>query len=449
MTVTWNEYQPYGITLYKHQKATGLFILKHKRCFVFDSIGTGKTLSALSVCDFLMIHRKISKVLIISPMSVMRATWTDHIVNYFPGRNFTVLHGTRPQRVANIGLDCSFYIINTDGIKILEKEIIAKKFDVIIIDESITYASHSSARTKCAWRICKKIPAAIAMSGAPIANDTLQSYAQAKLIHYDHPKWFTKYRDQLKIKYDLYTYIDRDNAVALAYSVLQPSIRHNVEDCLDLPPMTYGYVDIKLSAEQQKHYKLMEKEYITFLNSGESVTAANAAVRYTKLLQISCGIIINQDGKAIDINHGNRLKELKLIIGQVKKVIIFAFFTGSINRLLFDIPGSEKIDGSVNERKRYDIIRRFENNKLDILICQPGAIKYGVTLISASNIVWWSPCFSNDTYVQSNGRIHRPGQTKSQFIHQFRSTAAEKRVYKALERKESVSKALLDYTVEA
>ena len=33
---------------------------------------------------------------------------------------------------------------------------------MIIIDESTTYASHSSSMTKCAWRLCKLIPSVIA-----------------------------------------------------------------------------------------------------------------------------------------------------------------------------------------------------------------------------------------------------------------------------------------------
>ena len=444
----FEDYQPYGLTMYDHQKETATFILKNKRCFVFDSIGTGKTISSLSAYDFLMIHGKVSKVLVVAPISVMRSTWTDHILKFYPGRTFTVLHGTKAQRIANLKLDCNFYICNTDGIKILEKEIIAKGFDAVIIDESTTFASHSSQRTKAMWRISKKIPSVVCMSGAPIANDTLQSYAQAKLVNFNRPKYFTAYRDQLKIKYDMYTYHDRPHAIELAYSVLQPAIRHDMEDCLDLPPITYEYRDIRLTKEQEKHYKLMEKEYLTFLDGGEVVTAANAAVKYTKLLQISCGLIIDQEGNPTSINHKYRLKELKEILSQTKKVIIFATFTKSINSLLNEIPGSEKIDGSVNANQRYGVIKRFQEGDLDVLVCQPAAISHGVTLTAAHTIIWWSPCFSNEQYIQCNGRIRRPGQTKPQLIIKFRATKTEKKVYSALQRKEKVSQALLNFSYD-
>lgn len=439
------EYNPFNITLYKHQRETMLFILQNKRCFVLDGIGTGKTLASLSAADFLMIHNKISKVLVVSPISVMRATWCDHILRFFPGRSFTVLYGPKAKRLANLDLDCSFYIINTDGIKIIENEIIKRNFDMIIVDESTSFASHKSDRTKAMWRIAKSIPSVIPMSGAPIANDTLQSFAQARLVTPGYPKYFTHFRDQLKIKVNMYSYLDKPGAIDMAYDILRPSIRHSMEECLDIPPITYKNVDIPLTKDQEKHYKLMEKEYITFLESGKSITAVNAGVKSNKLLQISAGLLIDENGEAIAVNHKYRLKELKEIIGQTSKVIVFASFTKSINSLLEELPGSEKIDGSVNERKRADRIDRFQNGDLNVLVCHPAAISHGVTLTASNTIVWFSPTWSNEAYIQCNGRIRRSGQKRPQLIIRFMSTDIEKRVYYALSKKQKVSDMLLKY----
>lgn len=438
-----DDYQPYGVTLYKHQRVTMKFLLMNPRSFVLDDIGTGKTMSALSTCEFLMFHKKIKKVLIIAPISVMRATWTNHILRFFPGRKFTVLHGSRPQRVANLNTDCDFYVINTDGIKTIEGELIKKKFDIVIIDESTSYSRHSSNRTKCAWRLCKSVKGVIAMTGNPIPNDTIQSYAQAKLINFDRPRFFVKFRDQLKIKYDMYTYVDKPEAVDLAYSILTPSIRHKLEDCVDIPPITYQDREIRMTTAQKKHYVEMEKEYLTWLESGEVVTAANAAVRALKLLQISSGILINADGVE-KVDHKPRLDELKEIISQTEKIIVFASFTSSVNSLVDSIPGAEKIDGSVNSNNRLDRITRFQEGDLNVLICQPAAISHGVTLTAAHTIVWWGPPYSNEHFIQCNGRIRRVGQTKPQLVIQFSSTKTEKKVYAALTRKQKISDAFLE-----
>lgn len=448
MTMSFAEYEPLGLTLKKHQRETIAHILRHKRCAVLDGIGTGKTASSLSAADFLMHHGKICKVLVVSPLSVIISTWAEHILNHYPHRTFTLLIGSKQQRIQKLSEEKNFYIINTDGIKTIRDEILKRGFDIVIVDESTTFSYHKSQRTKDMWKICQRIKGVIIMTGDPIPNDTIQSYGQAKLIDYNRIPYFTRYRDQLKYKLDMYNYIDKENAVDIAYNMLQPSIRHKLEDCTDMPEMTYQYRDIKLTTEQQKHYSFMEKEYITWLDTGEAVTAANAAVRALKLMQISCGIIIDNEGNATGVDHKNRIKELEEILGQTEKLVVFAFFTKSINALVEKFPFARKIDGSVKGQERANIIKEFQEGGLRMIIAQPRAISHGVTLHAANVIVWWSPCLSNEQYNQCNGRIRRIGQKRPQVVIRFKSTKAESRVYSALKRKRKVSEALLQMAEE-
>ena len=443
----FSDYKIHNINLYVHQIETIQFYLHHKRCFIFDDIGTGKTMTMLAATDFLKINKKIDKVLIISPLSVMFSTWSRHIVEFFPHREFTVLHGTKQKRLALLDKEKTYYIINTDGIKIIEKELIDKKFDVLIIDESTTYSIHSSFRTKSAWRISKKIKSVVAMTGNPIPNNTIQSYAQSKLINLETaPKYFTRFRDKLKVKFDMFTYIDRPEATQLAYDVLTPSIRHTIEECIDLPDITYQYIDVRMTPQQKKLYKTMEKEYVAEIKSG-LVTAANSAVKALKLMQISSGILIDGNSTPEIIDNYYRLNEIDNIYYQLtrKKLIIFAAFTASVNQLVDHFKGkAKKIDGSVSAKNRAIIIKEFQDEDLEVLICQPAAISHGVNLFVANTIIWLGPCYSNEHLIQCNGRIRRVGQTRKQLVIYLQSTRMEKLVYKALKRKQSVSKALLE-----
>lgn len=442
------DYQPLNIELMKHQRETMLHILKNVRCSVLDGIGTGKTLSSLSAVDFLFMHGRISKVLIISPLSVTLTTWVTHILQYFPYRTFTTLLGPNKEaRIKNLALNKDLYIVNTDGIKVIQDEIIKKKFDVIIVDESTTYSYYNSDRTKVMWDLARRVKSVILLTGNPIPNDTLQSYGQAKILDYNRIRYYTKFRDQLKYKLNMYTYIDREDAVDLAYSVLQPSIRHTLESCTDMPEMVYQERIIKLTKEQERHYLTMEKEYITMVND-KIVTAANSAVRYTKLLQISCGLIIDNEGNATDVNHKHRVNELKEILGQTNKVVVFANFTKSINSLMETFPFAERIDGSTPNERRRDIVHNFQNSGLKMIVAHPKAISYGVTLHAADTIVWWSPCLSGEAFEQCNGRIRRIGQKRPQLIIKFTSTRSERKVYKSLERKMNISQSLLTLAEE-
>lgn len=437
-----------NLELYNHQKETMRFVLEHKRCFIFDEIGLGKTISILETCEVLFNHNKISKVLIIAPLSSLRSTWAFHILKYYPNRSFTVLHGSKRKRIEKLSESYRFYIINSDGIKVITDELLRKNFDMIIIDESTTYSSHKSARTKVAWQLCNNVKSVVCMTGEPTPNDLIQAYAQAKLVRYSKARFFTRFRDSIKYKVDMYTYIDKPEAIHIVHNLLQPAIRHTQDKCLDLPSLTRSYIDIPLTKEQESTYKSMEKDYITWLDNGDCVTAPNAAVRVTKLMQISAGLLINSKGEAYSINHSNRLKEAIRIYEQLpkKKLIIFANFTKSVNSLNeYFGDKSKKIDGSVKLKERTKIFDDFQNGDLNIIIGQPKALSHSINLQVCNTIIWWSPVFSNETFNQCNGRIRRAGQKRPQFLYFFVSTKIEKYIYDALIRKQNTSKALLEY----
>lgn len=446
-TLKFKDYKVHNINLYQHQIETIKFYFEYKRCFILDDMGTGKTMATLAATDFLKLNNKIKRVLIICPLSVLMSTWTKHILKYFPHREFAILHGNKEKRLKELNTDVTYYVINTDGIKIIEKEIIKKKFDVLIVDESTYFSIHSTKRTKCLWRISKLIPSVICMTGDPIPDDTLQSFAQARIVNPDTaPKYFTKFRDLIKLKLDMYNYIDRPFAIEVANKILTPSIRHVLEECIDIPPITYECRDIQLTKEQKKHYKTMEIEYVAEINEG-IVTASNAAVKALKLMQISVGIIIDAASNSISIDHKYRLNELDNIYKQLpkKKLVVFATFTASVNALVDHFKGkAKKIDGSVNLKKRSAIIEEFQEDNLEILICQPAAISHGVDLFAANIIVWFGPCYSNKHFAQCNRRIRRSGQTRPQLIIKFQSTKVERKIYAALEKKQKVSHALLN-----
>ena len=443
----FKDYKIHNINLYQHQIETIKFYFQYKRCFIFDDMGTGKTMATLAATDFLKLNDKINKVLIICPLSVLMSTWTNHILKYFPHRKFAILHGTKEKRLKELSRNVTYYVINTDGIKIIEQEILKKKFDVLIVDESTYFSTHNAKRTKCLWRISKQIPSVISMTGDPIPDDTLQSFAQARIINSTtSPRYFTKYRDLIKIKLDMYNYIDRPFAIEIANKILTPSIRHVLEECIDIPPITYEYRDIQLTKEQKKHYKTMESEYVAEVDQG-FITASNAAVKALKLMQISAGIIIDETSQSISINHKFRLDELDNIYKQLptKKLVIFATFTASVNALVDYFKGkAKKIDGSVNLKKRSAIIEEFQEKNLEILVCQPAAISHGVDLFAANVIVWFGPCYSNKHYAQCNRRIRRSGQIRPQLIIKFQSTKVERKIYSALEKKQKISSALLN-----
>ena len=75
---------PRGLTPYRHQIETFKFMVSKKRAAVFNTMGTGKTITALMSLDYLFKNNLIKKALIVAPLLVINDAWMSD-VELFPG----------------------------------------------------------------------------------------------------------------------------------------------------------------------------------------------------------------------------------------------------------------------------------------------------------------------------------------------------------------------------
>ena len=103
------------------------------------------------------------------------------------------------------------------------------------------------------------------------------------------------------------------------------------------------------------------------------------------------------------------------------------------------------VHGSVPKKQRDDIFNQFQNGKeMKVLVAHPACMAHGLTLTSSNVIVWYSPLQHSEIYEQANGRITRAGQVNKQFIIHLCGTAAERRAFARLRRKQKMQGMLLD-----
>ena len=84
-----------------------------------------------------------------------------------------------------------------------------------------------------------------------------------------------------------------------------------------------------------------------------------------------------------------------------------------------------------------------------VLVAQPGAMSHGLTLTAANTIVWFAPITSNETYLQANARITRPGQKVNQLIVMIEGTVMERRYYQRLKDKQKVQGLFIEMVRES
>lgn len=435
---------------FKHQETTASYLALRDRCFCFNEAGTGKTSSVVWAADYLMQVGQIKRVLIICPLSIMYAAWQADIFKTAMHRTVGVAYGATAKREKVINGQYEFVIINYDGVGTVANEIAKAKFDLIVIDEANAYKTVTTKR----WRILSKLvtPATSLwmLTGTPASQSPLDAFGLAKLINpTEVPKYFTAWRDKVMQQITRFKWVPRPYAKKLVFDALQPAIRFEKSQCLDLPPLVYQTRDVPLTPQVLKYYKALKNELLIEA-AGEQISAVNAAAQLSKLLQISGGAIYTDTKEVVEFDVSPRLNALMEVLDETQhKVVVFVPFRHTIvlvsRHLTEQGVSNEIINGDVPARERAEIINRFQNAELPrVLVIQPQAASHGITLTAADTIVFWSPVMSVETYLQCVARIDRVGQVNSMTVVHLQGSEAERKVYQMLQGKVDYHEKLVD-----
>lgn len=434
----------------EHQKETAGFIVNNQKCFVFNEQGVGKTASAAWAVDYLMTKGKVKRVLVVCPLSIMKAAWQRDLFQVLPHRSVGIAHGTPKSRRTIIEGDYEFVVLNFDGIEIVLQELKDANFDCIIVDEANALKSTQTRRWKAFKQLVRPDIRLILMTGTPAAQSPEDAYGLAKLVSpHNVPAFLSGWRDLVMQKITTFKWIPRPRAKDIVFKALQPAIRFTKEECLDLPDLTYETREVPMTPQQTKYYEILRKQMMIEA-AGESVSAVNAAAKLNKLLQISCGAVYTDEGAPIYFDINNRLSELEAVIDEsLKKVIVFAPFTHTIE-VIEQFLTKKKItcaviNGAVTANKRALHIQHFQElPDPRVLIIQPQAAAHGITLTAANTVVWFGPTSSVETYLQANARAHRKGQDHKVTIIMIQGSPAEKHMYTMLNSKVDSHNQLID-----
>jgi SNF2 family DNA or RNA helicase len=347
-------------------------------------------------------------------------------------------------------------IINHDGIKSVEEAIIAEKFDIIIIDEMTAFKNHMSERSKCMQRIAKKAKAVWGLSGSPTPNSPTEAFGQCRVVNPDNvylPKYFTKFRAMVETEIGPYMYIPKSDAKDTVFKVMQPAIRFTRDQCLDIPPCFEVDVELEMDPAQKIAYKNIKDELLHEHATG-NISAVNAAVKLSKLLQIAAGSVKDDTGDIVHFDISNKIDHIIETFEELgkTKLLVMSAFRASVERVC-QILQDKKIKckfihGGINLNQRTDIINEFQEGDLEILVLQPQCVSHGLTLTASSTIIWQSLVASGECYVQVNGRITRAGQQAKQYIVHQISSKAERHILNILQRKGDMADSVLQLFVD-
>lgn len=445
-----------------HQIDTAAFASVWSRCFIFNSMRTGKTASVLWAADALRKANELGKgrVLIVSTLSCTRSVWEQELYKLWPTASVGVLTGDKKARLKKLREPHDFYIINHDGVKLgavsyikgnKESGVVGRRFSLagfsaelghmvssgeisgVIVDEGSEFRN-SSLKNDALKAICEKAGFVWWLSGTPTPSGPMDAWGQLQIVAKHRVGSYTDWREKTMWQDFKGAWVPKDGWQKTVADVMQPAIRFDKADLFDLPPLTHQTLEVEMSPEHKKAYETMRKEQ-RLLVGDETISAVNHLALQQKLLQMACGLVKTDDGELIKFEHKNKIDELHRLVGQSEgKVIVFASYLAACDMLEKNLAlfGAVKVTGAVTGRGRDDAFIKFKTDpEVKVLVAHPRTTSHGLEFACANTIVWYSPPQITE-YEQAINRIQSIQQKLSMGIYYLVSTSLEKALYDAL-----------------
>uniref|UniRef100_UPI002674E23C SNF2-related protein n=1 Tax=Enterocloster clostridioformis TaxID=1531 RepID=UPI002674E23C len=283
--------------------------------------GLGKTVTTLTAIKELKYNRfQVRKVLVIAPKKVAEGTWTKEAAKWDHTKMLRVspVLGSQTKRIKALNMPADIYVANRENVVwLVDYYRNAWPFDMVVVDESSSFKSHSAKRFKALASVGERIDRLVELTGTPSPNGLNDLWAQVFLLDGGERlgKRYTYFRER-------YFQPDKRGADGMVYSyeakpgseegilekISDICISMKAEDYLQLPDITYHEIPVELDAKALKSYCELEREMVLQLpEDGGDISVTSAAALSNKLLQLANGAIYDEDRQVHEV-HGCKVE---------------------------------------------------------------------------------------------------------------------------------------------
>lgn len=403
---------------YQHQGIE--WAATNPRCGLFYPMGRGKTVTALTAADMLLMLGDARRVLVVGPKLAIKHTWPDELAKWPHLRHltYTILSGERELRIEGLtGAKTPLYFINRENVVWLVRECARHKkwpFDTVIIDESPSFKSPSAKRFKALKKliVANLIQRLIILTGTPATNSLLDLWAQIFLLDGGKRlgRTFESYKQTwFYPNHDATKWFPREGAREQIFEAVADLIMALPEDPDRLKPVVVD-VPVDLPDEALLRYTTMERDALLPLANGEVVTAPSAAIMANKLLQMASGFIYRTDRateyREIHPLHSAKLDALDEIVEGLNGHTLLVGYNYEAEFLAIKARYPHAV-----EIREAGAVERWNKGEIDMLCAHPASAGHSLNLqFGGHNLCWYSLPFSLEHYLQFNARLDRPGQ---------------------------------------
>jgi len=416
MTETFHPF-PYQIPMVEH-------LLANDRAALFVSPGKGKTVVTLTALDTLATCGQFKGALIVAPLRVCSITWPAQVARWAHTSWMRVAH----LRTAE-GLEAwhdgsaDIYLINSELLPNRLPQMFPKRkgfvcpVDTLVIDELSLAKNHASKRFKALYKHLSAIPRRWGLTGTPIPNNYLDLFMQVKMLDDGQRlgRTFSDYKSDWFYPADYmgYTFKLQAGAKEQIDRRLSDLALVMVGEASDLPASAVIDIPAVMPPDARKQYRTLEKEMLADIADGE-ITAPSAGVLVNKLLQLTSGAVYDEDRRVLPV-HEAKLDALRDLLAkhQDEPVLVLCAFKHESVRILKALPQARMFD----EFQLGD----WQAGKIPVWVADPRSLSHGIDGLQKSCriAVWCSLTYSHETYVQTNARLIRTGQTAETRIYRI------------------------------
>jgi SNF2 family DNA or RNA helicase len=411
-------------------------------------MGTGKTKTDLDETGELFCSGDISACLILAPKGVYTNWLTDEVPKHWTDefRELVITGawrggGTRANKEEVNRLfspdpaTLKFFCMNIEALSQSDRA-----FDVayefvkrhqgrvkISIDESTVIKNHQAQRTRSVGRLREMAAVRRILTGQPVPNGPMDLFSQ---MDWAVPGClggsFYSYRARYAIlqkqffgnsKKAVQMIVGYRDLPELAQRIRPHSFRKRKEECLDLPEQIYTpFRHVELTPEQRRIYNEVRDNATARINdAGDHVTATLVLTQLLRLQQILCGHVVDEVHGVHELPSNRPQAALDWTEECRSGGVVWCAFQNDVQRVQERLerayPGRvAPYHGGISQEECDVNKRRFQDGSADWFLgsLQKGA--RGLTLVRASDTLYYSNTQNLDHRDQSESRTHRDGQ---------------------------------------
>lgn len=460
-----------GKQLYRFQSVdlgyVAAVLRSHGGAYIGWERGLGKTIATCALMDELDARR----TLIVAPNTAKDSVWRAELELRLPDWEVVVLPNSKAKRerivqdVRRRGKDARplAFIVHYEALALIAGKTRNAKgrltlgdgwralgeWDLVVLDEGHRIKNARSQMARAAKRIPSR--ARVVLSGSIIENELEEMFSPLQFLFPDRYRskwrdWNDRYLNYVMgdfgqicvgVKDDRLDELRDELGVFLVY--------RRKEDELDLPKKTEQTLLVDLTPRQRKAYDELRDTFLTQLDDGTIVKAADGLAQLTRLRQVATGLDLFgavQDSTKIDT-------AVELILDNDQPTVVFSWYKAAAHALANALRRHRIdpfiVDGDVPQRERGQLIARFQAGEGRVFIGTLSTLGESVNLQRASAAIFLDRAWNPALNAQATDRIYRIGQRRPVTITHLvaRDTVDELRVQPTLATKEALRAAVL------